>query len=81
MAEYSYSPEASCSVSESEHSERTIRKKSIFSAFLLIVTSGFLLFSEIWYANVVGIAGAFLGIYGAFKKNTKFVFVYMQFLI
>lgn len=56
------------------------RKKVIFSACLLIVTSGFLLFSEIWYANVVGIAGAFLGIYGAFKKNTEFVFVYMVLL-
>ena len=56
------------------------RKKVIFSACLLIITSGFLLFSEIWYANVVGIAGAILGIYGAFKKNTEFVFVYMVLL-
>ena len=56
------------------------RKKAIFSACLLIVTSGFLLFSEIWYANVVGIAGSFLGIYGAIKKNTEFVFVYMVLL-
>eukprot|EP01083_Nonionella_stella_P043655 117793_1 len=56
------------------------RKKVIFGAFLLIVTSGFLVFSQIWYANVVGIAGAFLGIYGAIKKNTEFVFVYMVLL-
>ena len=56
------------------------RKKVIFSAILLIVSSGFLLFSEIWYANVVGIAGAFMGIYGAFQRNTEFVFVYMVLL-
>ena len=56
------------------------RKKVMFSACLLIVTSGFLLFSEIWYANVVGIAGAFLGIYGALKKNSEFTFVYMVLL-
>ena len=56
------------------------RKKTIFSAVLLIVTSFFLVYSEIWYANVVGIAGAFMGIYGAFQKNTEFVFVYMVLL-
>ena len=56
------------------------RKKVIFTACLLIITSGFLLASQIWYANVVGIAGAILGIYGASKKNTEFVFVYMVLL-
>lgn len=39
-----------------------------------------MLISPLWYANILGIAGAILGIWGAYKKQNEFVFVYLVLL-
>eukprot|EP01083_Nonionella_stella_P242785 846605_1 len=45
------------------------KKKVIICSVSLMITSGILIYSNIWYANVIGVAAAFLGIYGAIKEK------------
>ncbi len=52
----------------------------LFCSYLLLIASGVLVYSSIWYANVIGIAAAFLGMYGATKENSEFLFVYLVLL-
>lgn len=55
------------------------KKVMIWSCFL-ILTGGILIYSDIWYANVIGLAAGCLGIYGAIKENSEFLFVYLVLL-
>lgn len=55
------------------------RKVKLWSA-VLILTSGFMIYSNIWYANVIGLAAGGIGIYGAAKEHSEFLFVYLVLL-
>eukprot|EP01083_Nonionella_stella_P108679 316273_1 len=46
----------------------------------LILSSSVMIYSNLWYANVVGVAAGALGIYGACKDNSEFLFVYLALL-
>ena len=51
------------------------KKRVIFCSFLFLVTSGFLLLTDIWYAQILGLASCFIGLYGAFREQNEFIFV------
>merc|ERR1719491_2125752 len=55
------------------------RKVKVWSILLLLTSAG-LMYSNIWYANVIGVAAASLGLYGAVKQNSEFLFVFLVLL-
>ena len=56
------------------------KKKVKIWAALLLLCSGVLMYSDIWYANVIGFAAGGIAIYGAHKENAEFLFVYLVLL-
>jgi len=55
-------------------------RRVMYCSICLIITSGFILVSQLWYANILGVAAAILGIYGAYKRQSEFIFVYLVLL-
>lgn len=56
------------------------KKKVKIWACFLIICSGVLIYSDIWYANVIGFAAGGIAIYGSIKENPEFLFVYLVLL-
>ena len=56
------------------------KKRVKIWAILLILSSGVLMYSDIWYANVIGFAAGGIALYGVIKENPEFLFVYLVLL-
>ena len=56
------------------------KKRVMIWSILLIICSGVLVWSNIWYANVIGIAAGGIALYGVWKENSEFLFVYLVLL-